>query len=78
MSRELYSYNLMRKYGRSIEHQTPLANRITDLKRRMLKQGLPIELEIGVVDVNDRGDLIIKYKNGGTGHFVDVKDELLK
>lgn len=56
------------------EHQTPRAPRMTQVKRDLLSKGLPHKTDYGVVDVNERGDLIVTYNDGQTGLFVNHTD----
>lgn len=74
-----YYGNLHKKYkGKKVEYQTPTAPRITWHKRSLLKGGLPIVCEEGVVDANDRGDLIFTFNNGEITHYVNTPDSSLK
>lgn len=59
---------------KAYEHQTPLAPRMTQSKRIILAKGLPQKTDYGVIDINERGDLVVVYNDGRTGFFVNHPD----
>lgn len=66
-----------RKYGHSrYEYLPPQSKKLSEYKRKLISNGLPVTLECGIIIVNDRGDLVVNYNDGNSLYYIDASETI--
>lgn len=81
--RELYMYNVLRKYTYVDQKYITPVKTLSVLKRNLVSKGLPVFFQIkdkildGRIFLNDKGDLVMEYfKNVPV--IIDEKEEMVR